>query len=770
MMLGGNDFIAAIYTMIKGFKTVDLTSCANLKREKMERQFWEKAVEVTNTFSLEGVDLCGIDIENLVNNTDDMFFNFEIKPDEAEECWFSLYEEYRNFVGKFIEKHKEDKITSCEIVGNSLRIPALKNILNEHLQQIPIEHYSNTMNMDNAVNRGLAFIGNSVYDKEPDQVMDLSRQSISLEYSIENNKKKKKLTILGCDPMKPEAGKLVVSLENKCYTLEEGKDHNWSGILEDFRKISFLMPNVSTSPTEAIGDDDEVDEVDTGRKEERNEVIKGRKEGRNEVIKGRKEGRNEVIKGKKEGDDEVDEVVKEENDEEEVDEVVTLESNSLNQHGESSFFQQPAVLSKDDISPVSNYSDEVDSVSNYQDNISQASDNEAVDNHIPGSFNSYSRKSTGRNSIIGSLYSTVQDESTVIEISGTYQIHASKEKERRPIQHCESKKVYGFAFTENYELSGEYKLYFDENQMILKEEGTFVKNRRNGEFKYYYNNEKHCVRMKRHYNDNKLSGYVISYTEDGQYETIAWYGDYSDERKRWEYNSGFLKRYSERDDMNLKRWKVVEFDASHYVKAIGFASRNLKDNKYTYTMSGNCYLYATNKYQMHGFYQNDEITIDEMTERNTYNVEDCYKAIIKVDGKKLKYRCKDNQYPWKKIPTDIKKEKKGKDHHQPNISFMINGHKQLFSETKEDEEKSITKLYSILGYLWMKIERKKGSYSETEYYPFFEDRKEYKTELFTIHPSMKEICDHSVVASYKEYSKEEKCIKEEKYSNVGIKL
>ena len=101
---------------------------------------------------------------------------------------------------------------------------------------------------------------------------------------------------------------------------------------------------------------------------------------------------------------------------------------------------------------------------------------------------------------------------------------------------------------------------------------------------------------------------------------------------------------------------------------------------------------------------------------------------------------------------------------------MINGHKQLFSETKEDEEKSITKLYSILGYLWMKIERKKGNYSETEYYPFFEDRKEYKTELFTIHPSMKEICDHSVVASYKEYSKEEKCIKEEKYSNVGIKL
>ena len=86
--------------------------------------------------------------------------------------------------------------------------------------------------------------------------------------------------------------------------------------------------------------------------------------------------------------------------------------------------------------------------------------------------------------------------------------------------------------------------------------------------------------------------------------------------------------------MNSKRWKVIEFDASHYVKAIGFASRNLKDNKYTYTMSGNCYLYATNKYQMHGFYQNDEITIDEMIESNTYNVEDCYKAIIEEDGKK----------------------------------------------------------------------------------------------------------------------------------------
>ena len=84
-MLGGNDFIAAIYKMIKGFKTVDLTSCANLKREKMERQFWVKAVEVTNTFSLEGADLRSIDIENLVNNTDDMFFNFDIKPDENEQ-------------------------------------------------------------------------------------------------------------------------------------------------------------------------------------------------------------------------------------------------------------------------------------------------------------------------------------------------------------------------------------------------------------------------------------------------------------------------------------------------------------------------------------------------------------------------------------------------------------------------------------------------------------------------------------------------------------
>ena len=76
-MLGGNDFVAAIFNKIKEINTLDLTSCSSLKREKMERQFWEKATDVTRTFSLEGTDTCGIEIENLVNTTDDMFSNYD---------------------------------------------------------------------------------------------------------------------------------------------------------------------------------------------------------------------------------------------------------------------------------------------------------------------------------------------------------------------------------------------------------------------------------------------------------------------------------------------------------------------------------------------------------------------------------------------------------------------------------------------------------------------------------------------------------------------
>lgn len=742
-MLGGNDFVAAIFNKIKEINTLDLTSCSSLKREKMERQFWEKATDVTRTFSLEGTDTCGIEIENLVNTTDDMFFNYDFLDNDIKDCWASLYEEYDRFIEGFIKKHENDTVTSCEIVGNSLRIPTLKNLLNKHLQLILIDRYSNTMNMDNAVNRGLAFIGNSISSKNPDQVMKLSKQSISLEYTIEDNKKQEKeLQILGCNHMEPEAGKLVVSLEN-CYTLEKGNDHNWSGILEDYRKMTFLNPNVATGSEEAIDDsDDEVDEV----------VKKENEEG------------------------EVDEVVNKENEEEEVDEVVTLESNSLNQHGENSFFQQRVVLPEGGVSTVSEDNDAEESMNNYQDNISQGS-NDAVDDHNTRSFGSFNRGSHMRKSIVGtSRYSTVpQDDSTVIEINGTYQVQASQKKERHPIKHIESKKEYGFAFTENYNLSGEYKLYFDENQTILKEEGYYVNNKRNGDFKHYFNNEKHSLKMKRHYNDGNVSGYTISYTEDGQYETISWYGDHNVERKRWEFKTGILKRYSERD-VNPKKWRVVEFDNYHYVKAIGFANRDLKDNKYIYTMSGNCYLYAKNKYQMHGFYQNDEITVDDLLDSNTYSVMDCYNMIVHEDGKKLKCYCKDNKSPWKKIPTDYKKDKKDKNHEPKNISFKMNGQKQLFREKKVykekngDEEKVVEKIYSVLGYLWMKVERKKGSYSVTKYYPFFEDGKEYKTELFTIHPSMKEIYDHSLVASYEEYDSNNKCIKEEKYSNVGIKL
>lgn len=691
-MLGGIDFTATLYNEIKQYyidhcSDVDFNALSDVKKDKMNKQFWDMADKAKKDFSLDGIDIYDVEIENLVSNEGDLFFNFELTIQKAIELWKPLIDRFYDFFNGFVEKHRNDTVDACEINGGAMRLPMLKEIVNSSIKILSIERLSNTLDMNDSVSRGLTVIGQEFYI---DSGLILNSEPVTLEYSLGENKVvKETMRVLGMGKQEPEDNKLCVSVEN-VDKLEEGEDHDWSSILHNFSSCSSLRPSV-LEQYEAIGDSESESE---GEGAAIIDLSRGPAEGST-----KEENTTDVKEGESRATENQSDV------------SVPIAANSL--------------------------------VSGQVDNVS-----------MTDSF----FRDTKR-------YSTVAlDDAVELEISGVYSIRSSVVSDRTPIVHRQSNRVFGYAYTEAYQLNGDYCLYYDEENKVVQERCHYVNDCKDGLYCRYYNNSKNSPQIKGEYKNGKRVNQYITYYESGQMECIVSYDKGIEQRRIDFQENGYIKRYAERcnNEGDHSIWRVIEFTKDGYILSFGYGKREQRDRSYSYSFSGDGCLLGRNKYFMEGRLENGSIFVDSANGPIEYSVKECHESIRQKNGRQ-NYVYKIKEFPWKKMEREESKDKR------KVVASMFQKKYKIVEKTKE-ENKEVDITRHVFGYALSKVERTKEQFIVWDYYPLPGEGKVCDMGLFKVNVSMEGAYDNVRVARKRTFDKNDNCIHEECYLNTGEAL
>lgn len=685
-MLGGIDFTTILFkeikqTYIDHCQDVDFKLLSDMKKDKMNKQFWDMADKTKKEFSLDGIDITEIEIENLVSNEGDLFFNFELTLQRAMDLWKPLTERFDKFINEFVEMHKNDTINACEINGGGMRLPILKEITSSSVKMLNIQRLSNTLDMSDSVSRGLTVIGQEYYI---DSGLTMNSETVTLEYSLGENKDvKETMSILGRGRKEPEENKLCISVE--CVdSLEEGEDHDWAAILNNFSSCSSLRPSV-LEQFESIADSESEDE--------RAAVI--------DLC----ESHPEALPKKESVSDVKDESASTDN--------------------------QPSPMAP--IASNTMESGPVDSVS------------------MSDSF----FRDTKR-------YSTMAlDDAVELEISGVYSIRSSVINERSSIVNRQSNRVFGYAYTEAYQLNGDYCLYYDEAMKVKQEECHYVNDCKDGLYCRYYNNSKNSLHIKGEYKNGKRVNQFITYYESGQMECILSYEKGIEQRRIEFHETGYMKRFAERcDNGDHNVWKIIEFTKDGNILNYGFGKRTPGDHHYSYSFCGDGCLIGRNKYFMEGRLENGSIFVETANGSVEYSINECHQAIRKKNERE-NYVYKRKDFPWEKMKREESKDKL--------VTTMCRKNYKIVERTR-DGEKEISIIRHVFGYDLWKVEKTKGQTIRWDYYPLPGEGKICDMGLFKVCFSMEGAYDSVRVARKRMFDKSNNCIHEECYLNTGEPL